>query len=478
MRSQSFALSVLLCVSCLAQTHDETAERIIGAAMVRGGASSFLESLADGIGGRVTGSPESRAASELILQTLKQAGFANAHFEEYSVEQGWMRGPIEVRVTSPVKRRIVAASYAWVPGTNGPVEMQLVEASLDANGKLAGDLSRLRGAAVIVDLTIPGTFSYSTDYVVRRASVSHQLAAAKAGAMIIVSDKLHRLLNTSAFGFYPRGDLPVLSISMEDGLVLHRLLGKGPLTVSMNVQNTFRKGPVPERNVVADIPGVNPNEFILLGAHFDSWDLADGANDNGSGVAAVLEAARILKSLGIRPKRTIRFAFFSGDEEACLGSRAYVEAHRAELDHHRMVLIMDSGAQAPLGWLVNHRADLEPVVKSVVTPLAPLSAGNVYPGGDPDTDHVPFQAEGVPALVLNVEDGEYPIHHHSETDTIDKIDPKLLTLDTAVMAVAAYTFANTTEPTGRKLSREEVHQLVKDSGMAGAYAFLFGPGKY
>lgn len=478
MRILAFALALGFCVSCFAQTHDETAERIIGAAMLRGGASSFLENLADGIGGRVTGSPESRAASELILHTLQQAGFENAHFEEYSFEQGWKRGPIDVRVTSPVKRHLFAGSYAWVPGTNGPVEMPLVEASLGTDGKLAGGQSRLRGAAVIVDLSIPGTFNYSTSYVVSRASVSHQLAAAGAGAMIIASDKPHRLLNTSAFGFYPRGDLPVLSISMEDGLTLHRLLASSPVSVSLNVQNSFTKGPLPERNVIAEIPGVKTDEVILLGAHFDSWDPADGANDNGSGVAAVLEAARILKSLGVRPQKTIRFAFFSGEEEACLGSRAYVESHRAELDHHRMVLIMDSGAQAPLGWLVNHRSDLEPLVKSIVTPLAALSAGNVFSQGDPDTDHVPFQAEGVPALVLNVEDGEYPIHHHAETDTIDKIDPKMLALDTAVMAVAAYTFATTTEPTGRRLSHEEVRQLVKNSGMSGAYDFLFGPGKY
>ena len=465
------------CVSSFAQTADAIVERIVGSAMTHGGASAFLEKLSDGVGGRVTGSAESKAAAELILQTLQEAGFRDAHFEEYSVESGWTRGPLDVRVVSPVERTLFAISYAWVPGTDGTIEAPLVKGTLAADGKLEGDASRFRGAAVIMDLRLPGSTSFSLNYLVNRTSVARQLAGARASAMIIVSDKPHRLLNTSAFGFYPHGAIPVLSVSMEDGFLLHRLLAKGPVKLSLNVQNTFSKRPVTERNVVAEIPGVNPAETILLGAHFDSWDPAEGANDNGSGVAAILESARILKSLRVRPQRTIRFVFFSGEEQACLGSRAYAAAHRFELDRLRMVLIMDSGAQAPLGFLVNHRLDLEGPVQKIIAPLTALAGGNVYPGGDPDSDHVPFQAEGVPALVLAVEDGEYAIHHHAATDTLDKIDPRMLSLDTAVMASAAYTFANANEVAGRRLSPEEVHQYLKETGLADGFAILYGPGK-
>ncbi|HMK29609.1 MAG TPA: M20/M25/M40 family metallo-hydrolase [Terriglobales bacterium] len=477
MRTLAFALLLGCCLLSFAQTDNALAERIVGAAMVRGGASDFLESLADGVGGRVTGSAESKAAAELILRTLQQAGFSDAHFEEYSLESGWARGPLDVRVVSPVKRRLFAGSYAWVPGTNGPIEAPLVEGTLATDGKVAGDVSRFRGAAVIMDLRLPGSTSFSLNYLVNRTSVARQLAEAGAAAMIIISDKPHRLLNTSAFGFYPHGTIPVLSVSIEDGSLLHRLLAKGPVKLSLGVQNTFSKGPLTELNVVAEIPGANPDEVVLVGGHFDSWDPADGANDNGSGVAAIVEAARILKQLGVRPRRTIRFVFFSGEEQACLGSRAYVAAHHSELDRLRMVLIMDGGAQAPLGFMVNHRADLEGPVQKIIAPLAALGAGKVYPQGDPDTDHVPFQAEGVPALVLAVEDGEYAIHHHAETDTLDKIDPKMLSLDTAVMALAAYTFASAKEVPGRRLSAEEVHQSLKDTGLADGFAILYGPGK-
>lgn len=475
MRTLFIAVLLGCCVASHAQTGSDISERIVGAALVRGGSQAFLESLADGIGGRVTGSLQSKAAAELVLRTLREAGFSNTHFEEYSFESGWERGPINVRVVSPVQRRIVATSYAWVPGTNGAIEAPVVRTELSADGKLAGDASRFRGAAVVMDLTDPTSFSLHHLYLVNRTFAAQQLAQVGAAAMLLTSDKPHRLLNTSAFGFYPQGTLPVLSISTEDGALLDRLLTKGPVKLSLDVQNTFRKGPLTERNVVAEIPGANPDEFVVVGAHFDSWDPADGANDNGSGVAAVLEAARILKSLGIRPQRTIRFVFFSGEEQACLGSRAYVAAHAAELDRTRMVLIMDSGAQAPLGFQINHRADLKAPVQAVISPLAALGAGKVDPQGGPDSDHLSFQAQGVPAIDLAVEDGDYSVHHHAATDTVDKINPRMLSLDTAVMALAAWEFANTKESLPGRLSAQQVHAYLHDTGLAPGFEILAAP---
>lgn len=127
MRTVVLLLLVGCCLSSFAQADDATVERIVGAAMTRGGAAAFLENLTDGVGGRVTGSAEAKAAADLILRTLQEAGFRDAHFEEYSVESGWTRGPLDVRVVSPVERRLFAISYAWVPGTDGTIEAPLVE---------------------------------------------------------------------------------------------------------------------------------------------------------------------------------------------------------------------------------------------------------------------------------------------------------------------------------------------------------------
>jgi len=443
---------------------DPIRERIVGAALTRGGASAFLETLTDTIGGRVTGSPEAKATAELILKTLKDAGFEDAHFEEFPLAMGWRRGPATGWVVSPAKQPLLIGSYGWSPGTNGAVEVPLVALELTADGKLAGDAAKLRGAAVLVDLQSGNSLSFAANYVVRRSMVAAQLAAAGATAMLIQSEKEDRMLYTSAAGIYPKAPLPMLSVAKEDSLLLRRLLAKGDVRIKLDVQNSFDPHPPKERNVVAEIAGTNPDEVVLLGAHFDSWEPAQGANDNGSGVAAVLEAARILKSLGVKPKATIRFVFFSGEEQACLGSRAYAEAHKEQLDHHRAALIMDGGAQMPLGFLLQGRSDLEARTKQLLAGLEPLGAGGVLAGADLSSDDETFVVAGVPALSLDVVAGDYDSRHHTIIDTFERIDPVAMAMDTAVLAVASYSIANADETLGRRFTPQEVNALLKRTG--------------
>src|SRR3954469_12201177 len=293
--------------------------RIVGYSMMSGGASQFLETLSDNIGGRTTGSPESKATADLILHTLKDSGFDNAHFEEYTINPGWQHGPAIGAVISPVHRDLYVASYGWAPGTSGPIEVPIADISATGNGHSPLP-DRVRGAAVLVDL---GSNGLSTNYVATRHLLARQLASAGAAAMFIVSDKPDRMLYTSAFLIYPRGPLPIVSIAKEDAAFLRRLLNHGPVKIRLDIQNSFSNGAVPERNVVADLVGKDASEMVLLTAHCDSWDPAQGANDNGGEVATVLEAAQILKELKIQPRHTIRFVFFSGEEQSDLGSRAY-----------------------------------------------------------------------------------------------------------------------------------------------------------
>ncbi len=329
----------------------------------------------------------------------------------------------------------------------------------------------MRGAAVLVDPQKVG----SEPSFVMRSALAKKLAEAGAAAMLLPSDKPGRMLYTSAFGFYPKGPLPVISVAKEDALLLRRLLAKGPVKLALDVRNTFDTSPYRERNVIADLPGgALADEIVLLGAHYDSWDPAQGADDDGSGVAALLEAARILKSLRLAPRRTIRFAFFFGEEEACLGSRAYVAAHEKELDRLRTVLIMDEGAQAPLGFAIQGRTDLEAGVKARLAPLAGLGAAGVSLDATFDQDHAPFVVAGVPAFTLWVEPGDYDNHHHTITDTYDKVDPRWLAVDTAVMAVAAWSFADAPEPVGRRLSEAEARELMKKTGVASTKQMVYG----
>lgn len=454
------------------QREDEIA-RIVGYAMTRGGAPAFLEIVTDTIGGRITGSPQSRATAELILKTLKDAGFENAHFEEYELASTWQHGSAMGEVISPVQRALMIGSYGWVPGTSGAIEVPLVDfgAPREDHVPMA---DQVRGAAVIVDLRSNGV---SSTYAGTRVIIARQLAQAGAAAMFIVSDKPDRMVYTSAFGFYPRGPLPIISVATEDAALLRRLLVKGPVKLRLDVQNSFSSGPGRERNVVADIEGSDPNGMVLLCAHFDAWDAAQGANDNGAGVAAVLEVARIFKTLKIRPKHTIRFVFFSGEEQLANGSRAYVEQHKGELDKIWAVFNTDAGAQAPLGFQLNGRGDLEATTKKLLKPLVALGADRLYLDADFDSDHESFMVVGVPAYSLRVEPGDYDARHHTIIDTFERIDPRMLSLQTAVMAVAAYSFANAEEAPGRRLSPAEIRELLKRTGLEPLYKLEYPDAK-
>jgi carboxypeptidase Q len=444
------AVAIALCIDSravlpqAAVEADARIERILGAAMARSGAYDFLRELTDSIGGRVTGSPECRAAADLLLLTLRQAGFDDAHFEEYALKSRWQQGQAAARVVSPVDRPLAVGSYGWVPGTNGEVTAPLIDLGAPPSNDLPVSTDSVRGAAVIVE---PHAVKGAPAQVMR-AGLARALAAAGATAMLIPSDKPNRMLYTSAFGFYPGGSLPVLSIANEDVRFLRRLLASGPVRVTLNVANSFDTSPAHERNVVAEIGGTTPGETVLIGAHFDSWHSGQGAQDDGVGVAAVLETARILKSLGIRPRRTIRFVLFSGEEQALLGSRAYVERHSSELDELRAVLIMDEGAQMPRGLKIHGRSDIEAAARALVAPLSSLRASGVTLDADFAMDHAPFLAAGIPVFTLWVDEGEYDTHHHAVSDTFDKIDARMLALDTAVMAVVAYRLADAPEAPG------------------------------
>jgi carboxypeptidase Q len=446
----------------------EQIAHIAGQAFADGGAAALLQSLTDEIGGRVTGSPQSREASEWILKELKDAGYDSAHFEEYALETAWKRGPAEGEILSPAQFHLHVGAYGWVPGTNGRVESRVVDLGSPPSNDLPGTNESLSGAAIIVDVHSIG----NTPGQVMRAAMASQLARAGAAAMLIPSDKPGRMLYTSAYGMYPRAPIPILSIGKEDTAFLRRLLARGPVKIALDIKNSFER-PQGERNVIADLPGEHPDEVTLLGAHFDSWDPAQGADDNGTGVAAVLEAARILKRLGVKPRTTIRFAFFSGEEEGNLGSLAYIDQHKAELGKLRAFLLMDSGAQTPQGFYTNGREDVASAARRVLLPLASLGDSEVTTEADLESDNGTFMTVGVPCLTLKVAPGDYEVRHHAVTDTFDNVNLQLLARDTAVIAVASWLVANQETRLAPLQSASEIRDLFRKTGLESGRDLLF-----
>jgi hypothetical protein len=267
--------------------------------------------------------------------------------------------------------------------------------------------------------------------------------------------------------------LPIAQVGREDAQFIERYVERNegrnednPLTIEFKYENKVT-GPTEVSNVVAEIPGrETPDEWVIVGAHLDSWDYGTGAQDNGSGCAMVLEAARAIAESGRTPRRSIRFALWGGEEQGLLGSTAYVRAHSAELAKCIAVLNTDNGAGHPKGWKVEGRTDLAQALKPISELLLTNLSGNgISQETTFDTDHGPFMLEGVPALDLWVDMSKYGDVHHKSSDTIDKVDAHNLSAGSAIVAVTAYALADNLKPIAPRLERPAVGEIIRKANL-------------
>jgi carboxypeptidase Q len=241
--------------------------------------------------------------------------------------------------------------------------------------------------------------------------------------------------------------------------MLWRLLEAGAVQAEVNIGGSFSGKPAEVHNTVAEIRGSEkPDEVVIIGAHLDSWDLGTGATDNGTGSAAVLEAARALKKLGVKPKRTIRFVLFTGEEQGLNGSKAYVQQHADELSKISAVLVHDSGTGKVLtvGLMGDYAA--RETMDHVLNPLARAKEiGLAEPTlrKEDGSDHVPFDAAGVPGFYCVQETADYDKTHHSQADTLDRVRWDDLAEGAQVLAVFAYNVAELPELLPRKLAAQK-----------------------
>ena len=292
-----------------------------------------------------------------------------------------------------------------------------------------------------------------------RAAITKMMADEKGLATLSGSEKMFGLLNmgSNARDYKPTA-FPAAILAREDYLALWRMLDAGgPVQVELNLQATFSEKPVEVYNTVAEIRGTEkPDEVVIIGAHLDSWDLGTGATDNGTGSMAVLEAARALQRVGVKPKRTIRFVLFTGEEQGLNGSKAYVEAHKADLPKISGVLVHDSGTGKVLtiGMMGNYN-----VHETIDRAMYPLSkyVGFMAPSlrSEGGSDHVPFDEAGVPGFWCVQEVADYDKMHHSQADVLDHVRWDDLTEGAQVLAVFAYNVAELPGLLPRKPAKAE-----------------------
>jgi len=254
--------------------------------------------------------------------------------------------------------------------------------------------------------------------------------------------------------------IPGAAISTEDADLLHRLLRRGPVRVLLSLGCRMLPD-ADSANVVADVRGrEKPEEVVLIGAHLDSWDLGTGATDNGTGSMATLEAARIIAQSGLKPKRTIRFILFTGEEQGLMGSRKYAEAHAAEADSIQAVIVLDNGAGAITGMALQGHLESYPLWRLLLAPVHRLNADTINDAVKGGTDHLSFIPYGVPGFNFNQITRGYNHTHHSQSDTYDKAIAADLMQASSVIAVAAFELANLPDMLPRWEKRLPVPPIV------------------
>jgi carboxypeptidase Q len=426
-----------------------------------------LRRLTDEIGGRVTGSPAMERAVQWATSAFRAAG-VDVHTEKYQLPLTWAEGDTRLELLGEIKFPLRTVSLGWSPPTPpAGIEANVVDI---ANGTPQDftAAAHLKGAILLVHTELGSTWADLFNEYFRPPDIIER--AIKAGAAAILWEGarerllLYRHTNT---GDGQLEKIPQAIVAREDALRLSRTVLAYPGKIRVHLSMPNKVGPpIDQRNVVAEIPGYEkPDESVILGAHLDSWDLGTGALDNGCNAALVIEAARVLKATGLRPRRTIRFILFSGEEQGLLGSWAYVKTHRAELDKIRAVIIFDSGIGHVTGYSLGGRAEIAPAVREVLKPLESWDVNRQTTDAQTGTDHFDFLIEGLPTLVANQEEANYLPNYHAASDTLDKVDIRELKLNTTIAALTAWGLADRAAPLGKRLSRAELEALMKESGL-------------
>jgi len=426
-----------------------------------------LRRLADEIGGRVTGTPQMDKAVAWGVAAFRAAG-VEAHTEKYTMPVSWSEGNTRLELEGPIQFPVRLVSTGWSPPTPaGGIEASLVDVGFGSEAEFSR-ASEIKGAILLVHSEIGSSWADLFDEYLKPPGIIGRATAGGASAILWMGARERLLLYRHTNSLKGEIDkIPQAVVAREDAMRLARLVATSSRKVRVRlVMPNKVGGPMEQENVVGEIRGrERPDEVVILGAHLDSWELGTGALDNGCNAALVVEAARAIKSMGLIPRRTIRFILFSGEEQGTLGSYAYVRAHRGEMDKIRGVIIFDTGTGRVTGYSLGGRSDTEPAIREILKPLDSWDANHDTFDASFGTDNFDFLLEGVPTFVANQEISNYLLNYHAASDTFDKVDIRELKLNTAIAALTAWGLANRAEPAGKRLSRAELDQLVKDTGL-------------
>jgi len=427
-----------------------------------------LRRLTDEVGGRVTGSPEMAKAVEWAVAAFRAAG-VGVHTEKYTLPVTWSEGETRLELLGPVKFPLHVVAEGWSPATPaGGIEANLLDIGYGNESDFARAGGAVKGAILLASTDLGSTWADLFNEYLQPPGVIDRAMKGGAAAILWMGARermlLYRHTNTSD-GQLEK--IPQAIVAREDAMHLARAIAVNPGKVRVRFTSLNKtSGPVQQENVVGEIRGYEkPDESVILGAHLDSWELGTGALDNGCNAVLVIEAARALRATGLVPRRSIRFVLFSGEEQGMVGSWQYAVAHRAELDKIRGVVVFDSGIGRVTGYSLTGRADIEDGIREILKPLDSWDVTHHTLDGDIGTDNWDFALEGIPTLVAEQDEANYLPNYHAASDTLDKVDIREVKINTVIAAVTAWGIADRTQPPGKRLSRTEIEELLRDTGL-------------
>ncbi len=473
--------------------------------------------ITDTIGPRLTGSPNMKKANEWTRDKLTEFGLANAHLESWGpFGRGWTSESCSVRMLTPEAVQLHAYAMAWSPATNGALRAKVTKVKLETKEDLEKNKGKLAGMIVMTsearelkpvdkgalnrydDQELEKLAAYEVpalrDDARRREGASRrefrkllaQFAMDEKIAAIVLSGTggdggLFRVQASGTWRDDEPSGVPAVALAPEHYARIARLLdAKKDVEMEIDLRAQFHDQDRNAYNTIAEIPGTDKKgEVVMMGAHLDSWHSGTGATDNAAGVAAMMEAARILKSLGVAPKRTIRIALWSGEEQGLLGSRAYVAQHfasRAEPkdpEQRKLPVSMrtekgeltvkpehakisayfniDNGTGKLRGLYAQENYGVVPIFTAWLAPLHDLGATAVTMRNTSSTDHIPFDEVGVPGFQFIQDEIEYSTRtHHTNWDTCERLQREDLMQAAVVAAAIVWETANRAELLPRK----------------------------
>ncbi len=424
------------------EEYRERASRIIGAALTSDMAYRRLAWLTDRIGNRLSGSENLERAITWAVSEMKRDGLDNVRAEKVMVPH-WVRGEESLELLEPVSRRLPMLGLGNSVGT--PPEGITAEAVVVRNfDELEALGEKVRGKIVVYN--VPFT-TYGQTVAYRGSGASR---AMKYGAVAtIVRSVTPVSLQTPHTGSlrYADGEtqhIPAAAVTIEGAELLQRMYDRGEHPKLRLKMEAHFLPDAESANVIAELKGTEkPDEIVLIGGHFDSWDVGQGAHDDGGGCIVSWEVARLLKSLKLRPRRTIRVVLFTNEENGVRGGNGYRDAHKAEVGKHVLAVESDIGVFRPTGFGLSEKASLQARADfvEIARLLSGIRADRIDPDGE-GTDIGPIVREGVTGASLNVDASHYFDIHHTQADTFDKVSPQELAACVAAMAVMAYVVAD------------------------------------